>query len=449
MTNGQVSKDVVGENNFMSSPHRRRAAGSRFFAVALGVCGVFLADIFGAGTILGQENTQVLVVATLHQRHASDTNYTYQDIAHILSTYAPDVVCVEIRPKDFRREPYLKEMMLATIWGLDHGKQVYPIDWWEDSNDRHIRDSLSALPEYVEKEKRLNELEKNSPVIQAFEKEYGSWKDQGQKGYEFWNGKEYNEYVAEGYRLSMDVYGDSPFNLHYQTRNDKMMALILAAARENNGRKIVVLTGAEHKHYFDRALKRTAGITTLSLHDILPLKEPSFSPMVLSFFENYDDLPYFEEGYPRDLNAYYRMKLIPLLHGPNMDFKPEIIPSKNIDAGEVILARWQGSAHASDASDLISFELGWLNFLKGDYAAAITHFLPLTEKVESGAINDPFLKHIIYRNLGFCYDLSGDRDKAVASYERGENLLKGTPFERMTEQIFADYKTHPYHRPGR
>ena len=100
-----------------------------------------------------------MVVGTIHQRHQTNENYSYADVVHILATYDPDLICVEIRPKDFRREPYLKEMMLATVWGLSHGKKVAPIDWWDDApNDREIREKLVKQPEYVEKEKQYQRL---------------------------------------------------------------------------------------------------------------------------------------------------------------------------------------------------------------------------------------------------------------------------------------------------
>ena len=51
-----------------------------------------------------------------HSRSArEERELLYADVVHILATYDPDLICVEIRPQDFRREPYLKEMMLATV----------------------------------------------------------------------------------------------------------------------------------------------------------------------------------------------------------------------------------------------------------------------------------------------------------------------------------------------
>ena len=129
------------------------------------------------GAVLGASpgpKTKALVVGTIHQRHAKNENYSYADVTHILATYDPDLICVEIRPQDFRHEPYLKEMMLATVWGLSHGKKVAPIDWWDDAqNDREIREKLAKQPEYVEKDKQIQRLHAQSEVIAHFEKIYG------------------------------------------------------------------------------------------------------------------------------------------------------------------------------------------------------------------------------------------------------------------------------------
>ena len=67
-----------------------------------------------------QRKTEVLVVGTIHEGHESNPNYSDQDLVNILGTYAPDAVCVEIPPSYFRKRSYLTEMMIASIYGLDH-----------------------------------------------------------------------------------------------------------------------------------------------------------------------------------------------------------------------------------------------------------------------------------------------------------------------------------------
>ena len=393
--------------------------------------------------------TKVLVVGTIHQRHGTDTNYTYSDIVRILSAFDPDIIGVEIRPADFRREPYLEEMMLAVIWGDLHGKKVYPVDWWTDAGVRRVRDSLGALPEYAGKAERLKGLEADDSIMTRFERKYGSWKDQAQQGYGFWNGREYGEYIAEDYRLSMEVYGDSPFNLFYRTRNDSMMALILGALRENPGRRAVILTGGEHKHYFDRALRESADIDVVDLGTLLPLRAYEPEPAIRAFLEDADDLPYFAQGCPGDMNAYFRAKLIPLIHGPDMDFDPDIVPPRNVSVARKIMQRWAHWRASGPESDTMVFENGWMAFLEGKYDSAIACLQPLASRIEAGTVPDPFLRAMTHRNLGFCYDCVGERQKAVSCYERGEQLLRDTPFRQASKMVFQDHHTRPYRRGKR
>ena len=401
----------------------------------------------GRGADLGLADfhkTEVLVVGTVHQRHSIDTNFSYKDIFKILSTYDPDVVCVEIRPKEFRKEPYLEEMMLATIWGVIHDKKVYPIDWWLDGA-RQVRDSLMKLPEYKQKEREVDAIEAKDSIVGNFEKKYGTWKNQGQTGYEFWNGKEYNDYTMEEYRLSMEVFGDSPINLYYWTRNDSMMAYILSAIRENPGRKVIVLTGGEHKHYFDKALRNDSAVSLVQLASILPLTNKEFDPAITSYLEEMNDLPYYETGHPKDMNDYYRTKLIPVIHGPDMDEYPETVPPGNIVKAEKVINRWKKDPSSSTASDIIDFEIGWLHFLKREYHQAIGFLSPLSLRIEAGTVRDPFLRAATHRNLGFCYDCIGKRDSAIVNYRRGEELARGTPFESSIKVMFKNYKVQPYY----
>ncbi|MBS3808442.1 MAG: hypothetical protein KGY60_13135, partial [Bacteroidales bacterium] len=77
-----------------------------------------------------EQPTEVLVLGTIHSSHTKNPNYSYENVIHILDAYQPDAICVEIRPRDFRKNPSLREMELASIYGLANNIPVYPIDWW-------------------------------------------------------------------------------------------------------------------------------------------------------------------------------------------------------------------------------------------------------------------------------------------------------------------------------
>jgi tetratricopeptide (TPR) repeat protein len=391
--------------------------------------------------------TQALVVGTIHDRHARNENYSYADVVHILATYDPDLICVEIRPQDFRREPYLKEMMLATVWGLSHGKKVAPIDWWEDTpNDREVREKLEKQPEYIEKEKQLQRLVAQSEVIARYERLYGPEEKEDQwgahQGYRSWNGKDYNDLSAEEYRLSLQIYGDSPINLHYLSRNHHMMELIGSAMRENSSHRVIVLTGSEHKHFFDREFRKNPQVDTLDFAALLPLKVGPLEPAMAKFLEEDDDLAYFEPGFPKDLDTYYTNKLVRLVHGPDMDVYPGKIPAINIDRAGKVLERWRSSRPDSDRQ---IFEQGWMEFLGGDYAGAIKFFQQLTPRIDGGKVSYSFLRFDTYVNLGRSYDMLNQRDEALACYHRVEALVIGTRWESAKAYILQDYETVPFH----
>ncbi len=403
-----------------------------------------------AALSLPVQPAEILVVGTLHQRHASNPSYSYEDVARILDSYDADVVCVEIRPQDFRRKPYLREMELATIWALARHRPVYPIDSWPDSpNDREVRAKLEKTPEYQKKAAELAKLTAANPILTSMDKKYPDmWRD-SKLGYEFWNGKEYQTYTAEGYRLSMQVYGDNAMNLHYQSRNEEMVQLILAAVKQKPVRKVVVLTGAEHKHFFDRALQATENMSVVDFSSLLPLKAARPGRALREFLEEDNDLPYFEPGYPSDLDRHFDLQLVGLLHGPDMDFHPETIPPVNIFKAEAVMSRWQSKFPGSYR---LRVNLAWYAFLIGRYPEAIGLYEGSVKRFEKGEITETIQGVMAYQGLGRSYDLTGDREKALGCYATVEKLVTGTPWERVKKLMTSmdqPYRRASVFQPGR
>jgi len=389
--------------------------------------------------------TQVLVVGTIHQEHRTNPNYTYEQLLQIVGRYDPDVICVEIRPEDFRRVPYLTEMVAATIWGSTRGRRVYPIDWWtENPNARLQRDSMMQAPDYGERKAVEDSLTSTNPVIREFDAKHGEWSSYAKTGsYEFFNGEEYNDYIAEGYRISMEVWGDSPMNLLYRTRNERMMDLIRAAIRENPGRRLIVLTGAEHKHYFDRALTSEPGVELLGLGAVLPLEPTPLDPEVRKYLTDNRADAYFDMDTPEGTDLAFAGALLPLLHGPDMDFEPTKIPASNLAKARVHLAEWQ--ARRPD-SPLLHYNLGWVAFLESSPADALGHYeIVLAHLDEIAPGQRDFVRKTIHRNIGLALDLLGKREQAIAAYEQGERLfdeMGGPAWQKQA--LFRDYRTVPF-----
>lgn len=128
----------------------------------------------GATNQLSIGATQVLVVGTIHGNHENNQNYTYYDLINIISSFQPDAICVEIPENYFRKRSYLKEMMLATIYGTENAINVYPVDWWSPGDDRSKRNEYVKTEEYKVKEKQYYELEKSDSIMQNFYAKYES-----------------------------------------------------------------------------------------------------------------------------------------------------------------------------------------------------------------------------------------------------------------------------------
>jgi hypothetical protein len=398
------------------------------------------AELIYPDTTKNNDKTKVLVLGTIHGVHYRNPKYNFDHIAQILQTYNPDVICVEIRPVDFRKVLYLTEMVTATIYGVKNYKKVYPIDWWS-VDTRADRDAYMKTDEYKKKEKIEIAKETENVIIQDFNKKYGEWKNYSSvKGYEFWNSEEYNKYWEEAYRISMEVYGDGPMNLFYKTRNDKMLELIKNAIHENPGKKIIVLTGSEHKHYFDIILAKEDDVTLVKFDEILPLKSYIPDEDITLFIKENRANYYYDTSTQEGRDNYFHGCLMELVHGMDMDYKPEIIPSKNIPKAKVIIDEWEKTDPASIG---LAFELGWYYFLTENYEKAIANFENTLKNIDKFYVKNLYLN--VYRSLGFCNDMLGNREKAIEWYIRGEKFAdeNGTS-KSFKDLMFKNYKEVPY-----
>lgn len=400
-----------------------------------------LAVLLGANFCMAKnDKSKALTLATIHNAHGG-SKYSYGDIVNILNTYKPDLICVEIRPQDFRQTTYLREMMLATTYGDINKIPVVPMDWWDEkNNDRNIRDSLSKIDSYARKLKMLDSLEQHNEILTQFTKKYGenAYKNNNLDMY-FWNGKEYNDQNRESYRLSISVFGDSPFNLHCITRNANMLNNIKAGVQKYNAKRVIVLTGAEHKSFIDDSLKSNPRFEVLSVDNLKDIKPYDLSKII----EKERPQLYFAGKVDSSkVDEYYNTIVMPFVHAMNMDINYSLINLNNLPIVEVILKNWQADAPGAPR---ISYEWAWYNFLNKDYDAAIKCCNQyLASKDLSKQVFPDFLA---YRIMGFCYDLKNDRANAVECYKKAKEIMvKANKKERTIKLFLADYENTPFTR---
>ena len=385
-------------------------------------------------TLLAAEPRDVLVLGTLHQRHRDHPTYGYDTVARMIEAFDPGVLCVEIRPEDFRRDPYLQEMVLATIWGLAEGRTVVPMDWWQaEPNAREERAAFEQTKDYARLHRKEEVLYGKSGIVRDFIATYGTdfHARAAEYGPDFWNGPAFNDYHREVYRISVEIYGDSAENLYWLTRNQRMLAHITAALDAHPDARVLVLTGAEHKHAFDEALGGRADVRLAALP--VPAAATALPEPVARFLETGDDEPYYDLSDPSVAFERDLARLVSLVHGPDMDMDPNLVPRENVPLARAVVDRL-AAAHPEDFR--VMFEQGWLAFLEDRQQEALTWFTTLEAATANYRGERLWFLDTLPRDRGLCLDLLGRREEALTAYQQGLAILGA-------EHPFAAYLYNP------
>jgi hypothetical protein len=82
-------------------------------------------------------SSNAIVVGTAHKGHLLVADYPITKLGDVLSSYAPDLVLVEIRPEAFALSHFEDgpiEMSYVTLTARAMGIDVEPIDWWREED---------------------------------------------------------------------------------------------------------------------------------------------------------------------------------------------------------------------------------------------------------------------------------------------------------------------------
>lgn len=245
------------------------------------------------------------------------------------------------------------------------------------------------------------------------------------------------------YSINLKIFGDGPMNLSYSTRNNKMLEFINKAIADNKGKKILVLTGAEHKHYFDKELSKRTDLQLTRFNNILPLKKAIYNKNLTDFIEKNLAKGYYDLTASNGIDMMYQGALISLIHSLGMDDDPAIIPADNVVQAEQILEQWKLE---NPQSAYLSYEIAWVNFLKGNYNKSISCLLAIEKRLnEIPESLQWFVKSYYYRNLGFCYDMTGKREEALKCYSDGIEMCRTLKANQaFINSLYKTYIEHPY-----
>ena len=220
------------------------------------------------------QQTEVAVCGTIHGVHKANPSYSYADLTAFIERYNPDIIGVEIRNEDIDSSvTYLKRNypleMYTCIGKYKHSKVIYGIDWlgkdlegaaipsnyWTEvcqlkvlerqlSKDSTMLKPMAALDSI--NELRMQHVLKNN----LYELNGGA--------YDSLNGLYYQKLEA--------ILGNTPYRelvQFYKDRDTKIADNIERIVRNNPGKRILILTGIDHRRLAVSTLKERMGNSIL------------------------------------------------------------------------------------------------------------------------------------------------------------------------------------------
>lgn len=237
--------------------------------------------ILMAGTLaFSQKKTEVLVLPTIHGGHAKNVKYSFNHVAKIIENFKPDIIAVEIRPEDMDQDTvYLKrfyqpEMIMARVGypgikkvGIDFmgsemdGKNL-PVDFSRDTvgemgrfriiNQKLMKDSVIVKARIAKGLVRLKAQQSEMMgKLSANELLEGT----------------YDKVTDEYTRAQTEVLANTPYRYYdyFAIKRDQRIAEnIKDLAIKNTGKRIIVLSGANHHNRIVNTLRPLSAVNLVT-----------------------------------------------------------------------------------------------------------------------------------------------------------------------------------------
>jgi hypothetical protein len=229
---------------------------------------IFLGAALLAMSLAGEAAppTEVMIVGTIHGFHAKSTTYTYDMLYSLTKAAEPDYVGVEIRAEDMARDTaylahnYPKEMIeTAQRWGGkafgfdwlgdDVAGAPVPQDWWSSKSPvKRLERELNADTTITSKALDAIDEQRFALVKSATAAQL--------------NDGRYDELCDAYYALNAKLLAGTKYQTivdFYAARDRHIDENIAAFIAAHPGKRIVILTGGDHRAPLLRALKAKFG----------------------------------------------------------------------------------------------------------------------------------------------------------------------------------------------
>ena len=226
------------------------------------------------------QKTEVLVLPTIHGGHKKNVNYNFEHVRRIIQNFKPDIIAVEIRPEDMNRDTnylnplYNPEMIMfknefpkavkagIDFMGADFEGKPLPANFMKETigefgkframNQTIMRDSgivkariAKGLPAIITKR---GEMMATLGANQLMDGTYDALTEEFTKG-------------------QTEVLKNTPYQYYddFQVSRDQRIAdNIKALAINNRGKRIIVLTGANHHNRAVNELKKVRSVNLIT-----------------------------------------------------------------------------------------------------------------------------------------------------------------------------------------
>lgn len=221
------------------------------------------------------QKTELLILPTVHGAHKKNVKYSFDHVTRIITNFKPDIIAVEIRPEDMDQDTtYLKkfyqpEMITAKI-GFP-GVQKEGIDFLgSETKGKHLSDNFSTdtIGEMGRFRVMNQRLMKDSTIVKARIAK-GMVTLKAKQG-ELMGSLSANEMLAnydkvtDAYsKAQTEVLANTPYQYYdtFSIKRDKEIAdNIREIVRKNPGKRIIVLSGANHHNRLAAAFSKVKSV---------------------------------------------------------------------------------------------------------------------------------------------------------------------------------------------
>ena len=248
----------------------------------------------------GKMVTQVVIVGTLHDRHQRNTNYSLAALQKIIVCLKPSAILVELPPEIRSQRTVVNGRAAKWLESDEHlaaNRAADELGVSIISFDREGRNEFYARTHYFDRQRKASELllswidaqtrkDTNSIQVRAVQLQRDASERQRcfteTAGPEVINGPDFDMVIATKHLMMYDLVprcllaSGKPelaeeyhfFAEEWHERNQIMARNVQEIARGFAGKRLVVLTGSEHRYLLRELLGKAPGLKVKEFYEI-------------------------------------------------------------------------------------------------------------------------------------------------------------------------------------